>query len=39
MKISDAFAEYRESEIVAANLSSKTFESYFYSEKRAIEYF
>ncbi|MBQ3306435.1 tyrosine-type recombinase/integrase [Candidatus Saccharibacteria bacterium] len=39
MKISEAFAEYRESEIIAANLSSKTLESYFYSEKRAIEYF
>lgn len=33
MKLSEAFSNYRDSEIVSANLSKKTFESYFYSEK------
>lgn len=33
MKLSEAFSAYRDSEIVSANLSKKTFESYFYSEK------
>lgn len=39
MLISEAFDLYRRSEIVAANLSSKTEESYFYAAKLAIGYF
>lgn len=39
MKISEAFSEYRDIEIIAANLSKKTFESYFYSERLATSYF
>ena len=39
MQISKAFNDYREVEIIAANLSKKTFESYFYSEKLAVQFF
>lgn len=37
--VKNAFNTYRESEIVAAGLSKKTFESYFYSEKLAVDFF
>lgn len=39
MRISEAFALYREAEIVAAGLSAKTYESYIYAEKHAVDYF
>lgn len=39
MQISEAFALYREAEIVAAGLSAKTYESYIYAEKHAVDYF
>lgn len=39
MKISEAFREYRDAEIIAANLSKKTYESYFYSERLAVQFF
>lgn len=39
MKISEAFAEYKEMEIIARGLSPKTLESYIYAEKLIIEYF
>ena len=39
MRIKKIFAEYRQAEVVAANLSSKTFESYFYAEKLVVDFF
>ena len=39
MKISEAFANYKEMEIIARGLSPKTLESYIYAEKLIIEYF
>lgn len=39
MIISEAFNLYREAEIVAAGLSKKTFESYIYAEKHAVDFF
>lgn len=39
MQISEAFALYREAEIVAAGLSAKTYESYIYAEKHAVKFF
>jgi len=39
MKIKEIFAEYRRAEVVAANLSNKTFESYFYAEKLVVNFF
>ena len=39
MLISEAFANYREIEVVSRGLSPKTLESYIYAEKLVIEYF
>ena len=39
MKLSEAFTNYREIEVVSRGLSPKTLESYIYAEKLVIEYF
>ena len=39
MKISEAFTNYREIEVISRGLSPKTLESYIYAEKLVIEYF
>ena len=39
MKLSEAFTNYREIEVISRGLSPKTLESYIYAEKLVIEYF